>query len=484
MQLSPLTAKSAPASAAVQRLCGYAAAVAFPWITADLSNILQPLHRTPLALSFACLAAITLLGGIGPGVVAAVSAAVAFNYYDLTPERAWSLGGMSLLRTAVVLSVGLFVAWLCHRQRIIGHRLHLALQSLQSRTDALVEAQQASNSVAWTFSLPDRTVQWAEGGAEIFGRPFADFASPEAPFDLILPEDRAHNDQMLDQAIAIGQSVRVEFRVRWPNGELHWIESRGTTSPNNPNLWRGVAIDITDRKNAELALIRSEKLAAIGRLSATIAHEINNPLEAVTNLIYLAGLDQELHPQTRAFLLQADRELGRLASIARHTLTFVRPGTSTGPLRVFEIAESVVAIFQPKCLACGNEIRLHCASDPYLAVPGDDLRQILTNVLSNACDAVTGPGGLIEVELLVGDESVCINVRDNGGGIPRDHLNSIFDPFFTTKESLGTGIGLWISRELVQKNGGSIRVQVEDLPPGFSTMFSIELPLLEIPVAG
>src|SRR6202034_2955834 len=113
-----------------------------------------------------------------------------------------------------------------------------------------------------------------------------------------------------------------------------------------------------------------------------------------------------------------DRELGRLASIARHTLTFVRPGTSSGPLRVFEIAESVVAIFQPKCLACGNEIRLHCAADPYLAIPGDDLRQILTNILSNACDAVTGPGGLIEIELLAGDESVCINVRDNGGGIP------------------------------------------------------------------
>ena len=484
MQPSPRTVTAMRAYPLVRQLCGYVAAIAFPWITADISNILQPLHRTPLALSFACLAAITLLGGSGPGVVAAISAAVAFNYYDLAPERTWSLSGTSLLRTAVVLSVGLFVAWLCNRQRVIGHRLHLALQSLQSRTDALMEAQQASNSVAWTFRVPDRTVQWAEGGAAIFGRPFSDFATPEAPFDLILPDDRARNDQMLDHAIATGQPIRIEFRVRWPNGELHWLESRGTTSAHNPNLWRGVAIDITERKNAELALIRSEKLAAIGRLSATIAHEINNPLEAVTNLIYLAGLDQELHPQTRAFLLQADRELGRLASIARHTLTFVRPGTSSGPLRVFEIAESVVAIFQPKCLACGNEIRLHCAADPYLAIPGDDLRQILTNILSNACDAVTGPGGLIEIELLAGDESVCINVRDNGGGIPREHLGSIFDPFFTTKESLGTGIGLWISRELVHKNGGSIRVQVDGLPAGFNTMFSVELPLVEIPVAG
>jgi PAS domain S-box-containing protein len=484
MQPSSQTAKSVRVYPLVRQLCAYAAAVALPWITADLSSTIQPLHRTPLALSFACLAAITLLGGIGPGVVAVVSTAVAFNYYDLTPERAWSFSGTSLLRTVVVLSVGLFVTWLCNRQRVIGHRLHFALESLQSRTDALMEAQQASNSVAWTLSVPDRTVQWAEGGAEIFGRPFADFANPQAPFDLILPEDRVRNDQMLDHAIVTGQPISVEFRVRWPNGELHWLESRGTTSPHNPNLWRGVAIDITDRKNAELALIRSEKLAAIGRLSATIAHEINNPLEAVTNLIYLAALDQELHPQTRAFLLQADRELGRLASIARHTLTFVRPGASNGPMRVFEIAESVVAIFQPKCHACGNEIRLHCAADPYLAIPGDDLRQILTNILSNACDAVTGPGGLIEVELLAGDESVCINVRDNGGGISREHLSSIFDPFFTTKDSLGTGIGLWISRELVQKNGGSIRVQVDGLPPGFTTMFSVELPLVEIPVAG
>jgi PAS domain S-box-containing protein len=477
------TGRPARAFRLVRQFCGYAAAVALPWITDDFSSVIQALHRTPLALSFACIAAITLLEGMGPGIVSTISASIAFNYYALAPERAWSFNGTGLLRTAIVLSLGLFVTWLCNRQYVIGNRLRLALESLQSRTDALTEAQQGSNSVAWTFSIPDRTVRWAEGGAEIFGRPFADFPTPEAPFDLILPEDRMRNDQMMDRAIASGQPVRVEFRVRWPNGEIHWLESRGTTSPHNPNLWRGVAIDITDRKNAELALIRSEKLAAIGRLSATIAHEINNPLEAVTNLIYLAAMDPELHPQTRAFLQQADRELGRLASIARHTLTFVRPRTANGPMRAFEIAESVVAIFQPKCIACGNEIRLHGTADPYLAVSTDDLRQILTNILSNACDALTGPGGIIDVELLACHDSACINVRDNGAGISREHLGSIFDPFFTTKESLGTGIGLWVSRELVQKNGGSIRVQTDGLPPGFNTMFSIDLPLVDMPVA-
>lgn len=464
----------------VKRICEYAAALSLPWFTADFSSVIDALHRTPLALSFACIAGITLLRSFGPGLVATVSTALAFNYYALSPERSWSFDGTGLLRTGVVLIVGLFVTWLCNRQRVIGNRLRLALQSLQSRTDALMEAQQGSNSVAWTLSVPDRTVQWAEGGVEIFGRPFSVVEALDSPFDLVLDEDRARVKHSVAHAIASAQPIRVEFRVCWPNGELHWLESRGTPSPHDPCLWRGVAVDITERKNAELALIRSEKLAAIGRLSATIAHEINNPLEAVTNLIYLAGLDPELHPQTRAFLQQADRELGRLASIARHTLTFVRPKATNGPVRAVEIAESVVAIFQTKCLSSGSEIRLHCTADPCLSAPNDDLRQILTNILSNACDAVNGSGGIIEVEILADDESARINVLDSGPGIAREHLASIFDPFFTTKENVGTGIGLWVSRELAQKNGGSISVHVDGLPPGFGTMFSIELPLVGV----
>jgi signal transduction histidine kinase len=266
-----------------------------------------------------------------------------------------------------------------------------------------------------------------------------------------------------------------EYRVRWPNGEIHWLESRGTPSPADARIWRGVTIDVTDRKNAELALIRSEKLAAIGRLSATIAHEINNPLEAVTNLLYLALSDGRLDPEARRYLEQADEELARLASIARHTLTFART-TASGSSNIAAVAESVVSLFQPRCASWGIEIRLLQNFNSTVAVPADDLRQILTNLVSNACDALMGSAGLIEVEITTEHELAVIEVRDTGAGIAPDNLNRVFDAFFTTKDGVGTGIGLWVTKELVEKSGGHISVHSGD-GAGFRTTFRVEFPL-------
>ncbi len=227
----------------------------------------------------------------------------------------------------------------------------------------------------------------------------------------------------------------------------------------------------------ELALIRSEKLVAIGRLSATIAHEINNPLEAVTNLLYLASSDQHLRPETRRYLEQADQELARLTSIARHTLTFVRT-TAKGPSNIAAIAESVVAMFQPRCHSYGSEIRLLQSLNFSVDVPPDDLRQILTNLVSNACDALMICTGLIEVEISAKEEFAVIEVRDMGAGIAADNLDRVFDALFTTKEGVGTGIGLWVTKELVEKSGGHINVDSRD-SSDFRTTFRVEFPLTE-----
>jgi signal transduction histidine kinase len=116
-----------------------------------------------------------------------------------------------------------------------------------------------------------------------------------------------------------------------------------------------------------------------------------------------------------------------------------------------------------------------------VALPSDDLRQILTNLVSNACDALCEERGIIEVELCRDSALARILVRDTGMGIPAENITHIFDPFFTTKNDVGTGIGLWVTRELVERNGGEIHVQTADLPAGFRTMFCVELPLAEPP---
>ncbi len=204
-------------------------------------------------------------------------------------------------------------------------------------------------------------------------------------------------------------------------------------------------------------------------------------MEAVTNLLYLASSDQQLQPETRRYLEQADQELARLTSIARHTLTFVRT-TAKGPSNIAAIAESVVAMFQPRCHSYGSEIRLLQNLNFAVAVPPDDMRQILTNLVSNACDALMSCAGLIDVEISAKDEFAVIEVRDTGAGIAGDNLGRVFDAFFTTKDGVGTGIGLWVTKELVEKSSGHISAQSGD-GPGFRTTFRVEFPLTEGVVA-
>jgi PAS domain S-box-containing protein len=457
----------------------YGAAVILPYLGAILGVHSRPFQGTPLALSFAAIAGVTILGGLGPGFVASVVTALAFRNLVTPGIPASSHDPREFAHTAAIVLIGMVVTYLCERQKIVGDRLRVALAKLRSQTDALVEAHQASGSVAWTFNTKSQQIEWAEGGAPIFGCPFDDPSMSSLPIHLVVEEDREAVTAAFQRAFEAGDSFQVQFRSRWPNGEIHWFESRGNPSPSVKTIWRGVTLDITERKQAELALLRAEKLAAIGRLSATIAHEINNPLEAVTNLLYLSSADPDLSVETRSYLEGADQELRRLASIARHTLTFARTRPSLGPVDATPVVESVVAMFQPRCASRGGEIRLIGARNVMLALPADDLRQMLTNLVSNACDALREEAGIIEVELGHDATKATISVRDNGAGISSEVVAHIFDPFFTTKHDVGTGIGLWVTRELVERNGAEITVQTNDLPQGFRTMFCVQLPLAE-----
>lgn len=479
MKLQPAQGKLARLARPLTLALGYAAAVVLPGLGAVLSLHARPFQSTPLALSFAAIAIVTLLSGPGPGIVASISTGASYVYQTSRHSPPFAHDPGEILHAALIVLLGIVVTYFCERQITISARLEDALATLQLKTDALIEAQQASGSVAWTYSPQEHRIQWAEGGAPIFGRPFDDPSMSDLPIHLALEEDRPALNEAFQHAFAIGTPVQIQFRCRLPNGELRWFESRGTPSPRQKNLWRGVTIDITERKNAEIALLRSEKLAAIGRLSATIAHEMNNPLEAVTNLLFLSSSDERLSPETRNYLSSADQELRRLASIARHTLSFARPRSSGGPAHTSALLEAVVEMFQPRCASRGGEIHLLHNPDLTIAAPADEVRQMLTNLVSNACDAIEGPSGRIAIDVSSDEEFAMIEVSDNGVGISHENLNHIFEPFFTTKPDVGTGIGLWVTRELVEKSGGEIEVRTEALPPGFRTAFRLQLPLAD-----
>ena len=269
-----------------------------------------------------------------------------------------------------------------------------------------------------------------------------------------------------------------DFRTVWPEGETHWLEMRGTRTGHDPCCWRGVTIDITERHVAETALLRAEKLAAMGRLASTIAHEINNPLEAVTNLLYLSLMDDALTPATRAYLANAETELARLGNITRLTLGFVRESSQSSSVDLASVVDDVVAIFSHRSEVKTARVERLYTPGIRIAIAQPELRQIVTNLVANAADALSGvPAPHLRLQVDIQTGNAVLLVADNGVGIRPDDAHRIFEPFFTTKGDVGTGIGLWVTRELVEKNGGSIRIESGQLPDGLSTCFRIEFPL-------
>jgi signal transduction histidine kinase len=228
---------------------------------------------------------------------------------------------------------------------------------------------------------------------------------------------------------------------------------------------------------AESAVLSSEKLAAMGRLASTVAHEINNPLEAVTNLLYLIR-NEELPETARGYLDTAERELARLGNITRLTLGFVRSNASSSSVEVAAIVDDVLSIFQHRLDTRRVSVERVYEPGVFIDIPPHELRQIATNLLANSTDAVPLGSAQIAINICRNADTAVLVVQDNGPGIDGSHLPRIFEPFFSTKQEVGTGIGLWVTRELVEKNGGRISVESYPEAEGFRTAFRVEFPLV------
>jgi PAS domain S-box-containing protein len=286
------------------------------------------------------------------------------------------------------------------------------------------------------------------------------------------------------ERVATGHATRTELSLTQPSGNVIIFDfSLTPVFDADGKLLYMVpeARDISDLKRAEAALIQSEKLAAVGRLAASIAHEINNPLEAVTNLLYLARHSDSAQG-VQSFVEAAEDELRRVAIITNQTLRFHRQSTNPERIQPSELIETVLSVHERR-LKSGNitaELR-HDPSEPIVCLAGD-VRQVLNNLVSNSIEAMDGAGGRLLVRTHVsrnwqtGQSGFVFTVADTGSGIPLEKIRHIFEPFFTTKGSSGNGLGLWISKEIASRQHGSLRARSCTRKQASWTVFRFFLP--------
>ncbi len=317
----------------------------------------------------------------------------------------------------------------------------------------------------------------------ILGRKLSEIAPPESMPGLqemmqSVAEGRVIKERLLEGELAARPGERRAWSVNYSpvfneDGSIRAIST--------------ASIEITNQKKAEAALIQSEKLAAVGRLASSISHEINNPLEAVTNLLYLVALDEELPEQLKVYVHMAQSEVSRVSQIATQTLRFHRQAVAPTLVTAQDLVEAVIRLYTGRLTNSNIKVDVRYDTETRILCFENDIRQVLNNLIANAIDAMRTGGRLVvrahdsrDYGVPEGRSGVRITIADTGHGMSASVLKRVFEPFFTTKDLQGTGLGLWISAGIVQRHQGKLKVRSSIDPDRHGTAFTLFLPCEEV----
>lgn len=297
-------------------------------------------------------------------------------------------------------------------------------------------------------------------------------------------EDKVHP---LMRAMHLSQSLPPEdVLYERGDGSRAWLSLAASPILDAGGALTGGVLTVADvdqQRRSEAALIQNEKLAAVGRLAASVSHEINNPLEAVTNLLYLSRMDGTLPDDVRGYLDAADGELGRVSQIVSHTLQFHKQSTRPRAVTAKELLTPTLGLFSGRFANAHIALVLDDRSRSKVTCYEGEVRQVLNNLIGNAVDSMKTGGRLLvrTRDVRAGTEEVQgvrIVVADTGHGMPEDVRKRVFEPFYTTKGLNGTGLGLWISRGIIDKHRGRLQVRSSTHEGASGTVFSLFLPLV------
>ena len=351
------------------------------------------------------------------------------------------------------------------------------------RLAAIVES---SDDAIVSKDLRGIVTSWNKAAENIFGYRAEEMIG-RSILTVIPPELQHEEPEILRK---IGSGERIDHyeteRVR-KDGQRIWVSL--TISPVRDPSGRiigasKIARDMSERKRVQEALIQSEKLAATGRMAAAIAHEINNPLEAVTNLAYLLAHDGTLNDTCQMYADILLQEVGRASEIAKQSLAFYRDSGKPANFEVPDLLNSVLNINRQKLERRGIQVVKDYRSSAQVFGFASEVRQVFANFLLNAMDALPD-GGKIIVRTKVcrclrrGTAAVSVSVADTGIGITAENRKRLFQPFFTTKTNQGNGLGLWVSQGIVEKHAGRIAVKSSSRQGHSGTVFRVLLPIRE-----
>ena len=322
---------------------------------------------------------------------------------------------------------------------------------------------------------------WNGGACRMFGYSASEMVG--CPILRLIPENLLYEEEEILSRLRAGQRIEhYETTRKKKSGELFQVSV--TISPIRDQNGRiigasKIARDISDRKRIERLLIQSEKLAATGRMAAAIAHEINNPLESLMNLVYLARHNTPESSKAYEFLTTAEQELERVSHIARQTLGFYRDTGHPIDVHIHDLIDNVLTVYNAKLISTSIRVATDYGDLQKITVSKGEMLQVISNIIANAIDAMRDGGRLtITTRKLTStsSEGVQISISDSGTGIPQENLARVFEPFFTTKGSLGTGVGLWVARQLVERRGGQISIASSTEPGNSGVTLTIYLP--------
>jgi PAS domain S-box-containing protein len=415
----------------------------------------------------------TILGNIADGTAVGLSLLVAFLLFTLTRRELYALSSTYERHLKAEAE---------RTQQLIESRESFQI-TLKSIGDAVVSTD-AVGRVSFLNPVAQQLTGWDYGAA--YGRPFREVLR------IIDERTRAEVDNPVETVQGVQAVVGLSNNLLLLNrsGREFPIELTGAPIRDDQNHLVGFVIvfrDVTQRRQTEQTLRSNERLTLAGRLSATIAHEIRNPLDTVSNLIYLLRHEQQQQSATSAqYLEMAGDELARIAQITGQLLTFHREALTPVNVSLVDVLQSVLVLFAPQIRK--SHVVIEQRFETTLAVRGfpGELRQVFSNLVGNAIDAMSEGGKLvlrIRASSHASDSGrlgLRVTVLDSGSGIPVGARRNLFAPFYTTKGEKGTGLGLWVSRGIIEKHEGTIHFRSSLRPRASGTAFSVFLPFEQL----